>query len=252
MSNENKKTLNYFINSSFFLYFVILLTERLISIILSFVNGIDISSNGFYGYTYLYVFASISFFLIYLVIKCRSNIKALFKKTDDISFVNLSVASGLLLLSGMVHTEYTIPVIQFVSYGILIIGILLQVIINIFNNGNKVLNWLSFSYLVAFSMAIPVMYQSMIELHVLFHVFEAVTSGLLVIVFTFFLILVFMGKDDLFFPLPIIIAVILDSTLIILRWNEEINYFVLIFIILSIVLFVIGYIYKLTRKKKRQ
>jgi len=151
----------------------------------------------------------------------------------------------------MVHTEYTIPVMQFVAYGILIVGILLKVILNSKNSDNKLLLWLSFTYLVAFSMAIPVMYQSFIELSVLFHVIEAIAAFALVALFTFLLLKIFNEENDLFMILPIAVAVLLDVPLIILRWNEEINMFVLIFISLSVLLFIVGFIIKLITNKRK-
>lgn len=225
------------------MYFIILLAERLISVIRSFSNGVDIFSNGFHGYVYILVFVSIISWCLYLLLKCRENIKYLFKPKEEISFNNLCVASGIILLSGMVHTEYTIPVIQFISYGILIVGILLKVILLNKESNNRTLLWLSFVYLVSFSMAIPVMYYSSIKLHILFHVIEGIASFALVGVFTYLLLLIFNGENDLFKLWPICAAIILDVPLIILRWNEEINYFVLIFISLSTLLFVVGYIF---------
>lgn len=241
---KHKNTLTYLVNLSFFLYFLILIVERTLSVVLSLANKVNLYADGFNGYAYSLVSLSVGGFIIYLVLKCRDNIKALFMHTENIDFKHLCIASGILLLSGMVHTEYTIGAIQFVSYGILIVGILLQVIINVHNGGNKVLHWLSFAYLVAFSMAIPVMYRSFIELHFLFHIVEGITSFLLVGLFTIFLLLVFKGNDDLFYLIPIIVTVILDTILIAMRWNEEINIFVLIFVILSALIFITGFIYK--------
>ena len=155
---KSKKILNYLINLSFHLYFLILIVERLISVILSFVNGINIFSGLFSTYTYMFVFVSIGAWLIYLLLKCRESIKAIFVPNENLPYKDLCIASGIILLSGMVHTEYTISIVQFISYGILILGILLKVILN--NTANKAMKWLSFAYLVAFSMAIPVMYHS--------------------------------------------------------------------------------------------
>lgn len=248
---KSAKVLTYTINLSFFLYFIILLVERVISVSLTFANVINIFRDGFTGYVYILVFLSIISWLIYLIIMCRDNIKAIFKPNDNVSFNHLIIASGIILLSGMVHTEYTIPVIQFISYGILILGILLKVIIlNSDKSLNKVSLWLSFVYLVCFSMAIPVMYHSLIKLHVLFHILEGITSFLLVGFFTILLLMLFNKKDNIFILIFILIASILDGLLIGLRWNEEINYFVLIFISLSIVLFLIGFIYNLIRNKR--
>ncbi|MBE6136586.1 MAG: hypothetical protein E7181_04915 [Erysipelotrichaceae bacterium] len=251
MKTETKNKLDYLINLSFFLYFLILLTERIISVVLSFVNGVNIYGHGFLGYIYTLVFVSIVSFFIYLLIKCRNNIKYIFKKENgDVDYKDLCIASGILLISGMVHTEYTTPVIQFVSYGILIIGILLKVVVNVTRGGNKVLHWLSFAYLVAFSMAIPVMYRSYIEFSVLFHFLEGVASLFLTVTFTILLILVFDQNDDLFLLPTVALVIAFDVPLIVLRWSEEINYFVLIFVSLSFVLFFVGYIYKKAIKKR--
>ena len=100
-------------------------------------------------------------------------------------------------------------------------------------------------------MAIPVMYPSSIELHVFFHVLEGITSFLLVGLFTYLLLLIFGSKEDLFIYIPIIIAVVLDTILIALRWNEEINYFVLIFIALSLFVFIAGKVVKAIKKTNK-
>ena len=248
--DKTTKTLSYLINLSFFLYFLILLAERILSVVLSLTNGVSIYADGYNGYTYTLVFLSTVAWLIYLITLCRPNIKALFQFDEKIDFTHLCIASGILLLSGMVHTEHTIPVIQFVSYGILIVGILLKVIINQKTSQIKVILWLSFAFLVAMSMAIPVMYRSLIELHVLFHVLEGIASFVLVGAFTYLLLKVFQEKEDLFLPWIAILLVLLDVPLIVMRWNEEINWFVLIFLSLSIVLFAVGYLYKKATSKR--
>lgn len=231
-------------------YFIVLLTERITSVIQSIINGVDLFGTPFNIFTYLLVFLSIAGWLVYLLVKCRDNIKALFKHSEEANFKPLCIASGILLLSGMVHTEYTIPVMQFVAYGILIIGILLKVIENSKISENKPLLWLSFVYLVAFSMAIPVMYHSNIEHYKLFHAIEGISVFALVGLFTYLLVKIFDGKNDLFMIVPIAVAIILDVPLIILRWNEEVNVFVLIFISLSTLLYVAGIIVKLIQKRK--
>ena len=248
-----KRVITYIINLTFFLYFLLMLAERVVSDSLSFSNGINIFSDGFNGYVYILVFVSIAAWLVYLIVRCRPEIKALFVTNEDtlssIPFNDLCIASGVLLLSGMVHTEYTISILQFVSYGILIIGILHRVIL-MPNKG--ALKWLAFVYLVCFSMAIPVMYRTLLDSHVLFHILEGFASFVLVAVFTYFLLLIFNDKDDLFDIWYIIGAVVLDGVIIWLRWVEEINWFVLIFVSLSVMMYIVGFIYKLVQKKKQQ
>ena len=242
---ENKsKTLTFLINLCFFLYFILLIAERSISVILSLSNGINLHGTAFDGYVYSLVFLSIIGFLVLLILKCRPNVKAVFKPTEDLRFDWLCIAGGVLLLSGMVHTHYTISGLQFASYGIWILGILFKVISIYHKTENKVLLWLSFAYLVAFSMAIPVMYQSLIEAHAFFHILEAAGSIALVGAFTYLLLRLFNDNGDLFPLWPIILAIVIDVPLIILRWNEEINFFVLIFIVLSTALYMVGFAYK--------
>lgn len=242
------KTLAYFINLCFFLYFVLLIVERSISVILSLSNGINIYGTAFDGYVYTLVFVSVIGFLVLLILKCRPNIKALFKPNEDLKFDWLCVTGGVLLLSGMVHTHYTISGLQFASYGVWILGILLKVISIHSKKENKVLLWLSFAYLVAFSMAIPVMYHSAIEAHVFFHILEAIGSIALVAAFTYLLLRLFNDNGDLFPLWPIVLTIVIDVPLIVLRWNEEINFFVLIFIALSTALYIVGFAYKMKKR----
>ena len=247
---ENKsKTVTYFINLCFFLYFVLLIVERSISVILSLSNNINLYGTVFDGYVYTLAFLSIVGFLALLIVKCQPNINALFKPSEDLRFDWLCIAGGVLLLSGMVHTHYTISGLQFASYGIWILGILLKVVSIHHKAENKVFLWFSFAYLVAFSMAIPVMYQSMIEAHVFFHILEAVGSIGLVVAFTYLLLRLFNDNRDLFPLWPIILAIVIDVPLIVLRWNEEINFFVLIFIVLSTALYIVGFAYKMRKRR---
>ncbi len=247
MKNKSK-TLICFINFCFFLYFVLLILERSISVTLSLNNNVNLYGNAFDGYVYTLVFLSIIGFLVLLIVKCRSNIKALFKPSEDLKFDWLCIAGGVLLLSGMVHTHYTISGLQFASYGVWILGILLKIISNHSKNDNIVLLWLSFAYLVAFSMAIPVMYHSAIEAHLFFHILEAIGSIALVAAFTYLLIRIFNDNNDLFPIWPIILAIVIDVPLIVLRWNEEINFFVLLFIALSTALYIVGFVYKMKKR----
>ena len=233
-----EKKLNILIKICFILYFVILITERSLSVILSINNGVNLFGSGYHTFTYLTVFLSFVGFLAYFIIKCLNVFKFDEEKPN---YTQLCIASGILLLSGMVHTEYTISGIQFAAYGILIVGILLKVILLNLVSKDKPTLWLSFAYLVAFSMAIPVTYPSLMSSHVGFHVLEGITSYLLVGVFTFLMIELFKGKENLFLVIPLIVMLVLDIALIVWRWQEEINYFVLIFASLSLLLFVPGF-----------
>ena len=248
---KNNKIVNYLINLSFFAYFLTLITERTISISLSFINNVNIFSSFFNGAVYISIFASILGFLVYLILKCRKNIEFLFKPNDEnIDFKNLIIASGILLISGMVHSEYTISPLQFVSYGFFIIAIVLRVVQTINDASSKPLTYLSMVYLICYSMTIPVTYSTNLDLADLFHVISLIASYVLVGIFTFMTLEIFNRKSNLFSFFYIIPAIIFDAFIIIFRWSEEINFFVLIFIILSVILFICGRVLAYIENKK--
>lgn len=251
MKKENK--LKYAINLMFILYFVILIIERVVSLFLSIKNGINIFGNGFNIFVYSTIFISIIGFIIYMSIKCRFCIKALFVINDEsiekINFSSLVVASGILLLSGMVHSEYTYLIIQFISYGFLIVGIILQTILNQRYADNKIILWLSTIFLVFYSMAIPVVYKLNLDYSTIFHVFEGITTYLLVGMFTYMTICLFNNKNNLFNYFYIIPATFLDIIIISMRWQEVKNIFLLVFLVLSVIVFVIGKIIVLIDNK---
>ena len=250
MTKANK--INYVINLMFFLYFIVLFIERVISLSLTFINKIDIFNNFFSISVYFSIFLSLIGFFIYLAIKCRKNIKALFSlNNDDLSFNELIIAGGILLISGMVHSEYTISIVQFISYGFYILAIVLKVISFQNEVNSKIVLYLSLIYLVSYSMAIPVTYQTFLNYNNLYHVISLISSYLLVGIFTYMTHKLFNNEENLFRYIYIIPAVILDTFLIAFRWKEEINVFVLIFICLSVLLFISGRIIIYIEKNKK-
>ena len=101
--------------------------------------------------------------------------------------------------------------------------------------------WMSLIYLILFSMAIPVMYHSEIEKAILFHVIEAVVSLALVAAFAVLMYKVLIGNAvNLFYVIPIAIAVIGDTIIVAMRWKEKVNGFVLIFLIAASVMWIAG------------
>ncbi len=238
----------------FFGYFVVLLVERILSVSLSLSHGVPLYGTPFDGFVYTTVFLSIVSFFLYLFLRCRNALKGLVRYDDAtyeaIDFRRLVFAGGLLLLSGMVHTEYTVSGIQFASYGLYIVALLLQVVLLCGQARNKALLILSFAYLVAFSMAIPVVYPSLLAYAPVFEALEGVSAYLLVMIFTRLAIALYEGKEDLFDWPYIALAILLDASLIAMRFQEEINWFVLIFIALSALLFLAGSILKAVSKKR--
>lgn len=242
MSKSKGKNMNIFISWFFVLYFVILFVERLQSIIKSCVDpSVSLYGNAFNGYTYTLTFLSLGATLILLLFFNNSFWHSLFNNSVLPNYSMLTITSGVLLLSGMVHTEHTLAPVQFVSYGMLIIAMILRTIQT--SSGVEVpfTFWYSLIFLISFSMAIPVMYHSNIEHATLFHIIEAIASIALVFFFTYMLHKVFIGEgSNLLYFVPIIVATIFDAVIIAMNWKEKVNGFVLIFIIASVVLFAIG------------
>ena len=90
-------------------------------------------------------------------------------------------------------------------------------------------------------MAIPVMYPSKIQHAALFHCIEAVAALVLVFFFTWMLRDLFVGKgENLLRWIPMLLAAVLDSVILALRWKESVNSFVLIFASISTLMFALG------------
>lgn len=229
------------------LYFLILTIERIISLVTVFTGdlaGYDVLDWYMTGLTVGSIVGAYAFILT----KCRVAVKNYPNgKTSaspvlrDEEFGKLSIAAGILLLGGMVHTEGTIPPIQFASYGMILVSMAIHTAQNVKAHGNGLLRWLSFSYIVAFSMSIPVVYHTAIELKWLFIPLEIIVSAGMVVLFTVMLRGFYNGTGEYgFSPLPFLAAVIGDAAVLILRWNEEINFFVLIFICVTAALYAVG------------
>lgn len=240
---------NYFINLCFFLYFIILLSERFSSLIISLLNkvGLFYSSSIFDIVSYILIYLSLFSSIFYIVYKLPNEIYALFKKekANDINYNNLLNASMILLVSGMMHSHYTISVIQFISYGFLIIACIIKVI-----SDNKTKEGIiSLIYLTSFAMAIPVCYDTNIKLKYVFYIVEYI--GTLTLIYIYFKELkdLFSNKSNLKL-LHFIIFVIVTTVVILLRIEEKLNAFVLIFEIITIITYIIWVVFSKRDFKK--
>lgn len=228
------------------LYFLILTVERIISIIVCF-RG-DLSRHDALDY-YMIALTIFGIFAAYIFAAVKY-MKSVRTDTDGKSkqpglFPDLAVSAGALLLGGMVHTEGSIPAMQFTSYGMILISMAVHTAVSVKKHGKPLMRWLSFAYIVAFSMAIPVVYHTQIELAGVFIPIEITVSAGMVVMFTIMLRRFYAENGDCrFFPAWFIFAVIGDAAVLALRWLEEINYFVLIFISVTAVLWTVGTLVK--------
>ena len=234
-----KKGFGKLISWMFLLYFVILFTERAQSLVRS-ISEYGLFPSAFGGFVNVTAMISLCAAVIMLIVRCQSFWKSLFSSVEA-DYCPLTVTSGIILVSGMLHTEFTVPAIQFVSYGMLIVAMIFRTAELSGSAESRFSLWYSLGYLTAFSMAIPVVYHSEIANAALFHVIESAVMLLLVLSFTLMLRRMFLGKgENLLLWAPFTVMAIGDAVVLLMRWSEEINSFVLIFACLTAVMFIAG------------
>lgn len=220
------------------LYFVILFAERAQSLLRALTHGLFFAS-AFDGYVNVLTLLSLSGTVVLLAVFCPFFRRALTGRAVP-DYTRLSLTAGVLLLSGMVHTEYTMAPVQFAAYGMLIAAMVLRTV-EVAPEHDKTRLWYSLVYLTVFSMAIPVMYRSFLPHSALFHVIEALTAIVLVFFFTLLMRRVFLGEgENLLLRQPPVVATVADAVILALRWPEKVNLFLLIFAVLTPVLYLIG------------
>ncbi len=221
------------------LYFPILTIERVISLVTFF--GGNMSGYDFLDWymVLLTISATIAAYA-YLFAKCPKAVNINSPKNGE-QYGDICIAAGLLLLGGMVHTEGTIPPIQFASYGMILVSMAINTVQSVQKKGKPLYRWLSFGYILAYSMAIPVVYHMAGELKNVFYPVEIITSAGMVVMFTIMLRRFYRENGECRFSVcPFAFAVVLDAAVLALRWNEEINFFVLIFICVTVLLWTAG------------
>lgn len=238
---EKKLLLNKIQIIGFVLYFLILLTERIIALILSvntnneygLINPSFISLST-YSITALSVLSGTILFIkpIYKMFSVLFTNK-IYDFNDNIK--HLIIASMVLLFSGMMHTAFTIATIQFVAYGFLLIALLAKTL----EKPNKI-SITSFIYISLFSMSIPVVYSTFLSapMNVLFYISEFLGVFILVPILGILFYSHYINNkthNTILFPLTMIVLVAL---ILGLKWQEEINYFVLIAASLTVVTYI--------------
>lgn len=233
----------YPVISWFFLgYFFILFAERAQSLVrISRSSFSDLYRTGFDGFVNTLTALSLVAAVLLLIFGNKGFWQSLVNSDVVPDYTMLTITAGVILVSGMMHTEHTIAPVQFASYGMLIAAMILRTAQTSSGAEHPFMFWYSLAFLTVFSMAIPVMYRSEISRAALFHVTEAIAALALVACFTWMLRDLFTGQgSDLLRWIPMIIAAVADAVILAMRWREKVNAFVLIFIILSAVVFAVG------------
>lgn len=223
----------------FLLYFFILCAERMQSLIRTgkgeFLNGRYLASAN------MFVVFSLSVTAVMLIFFNGNLWRSLFNTSVMPDYKMLSVTAGIMLVSGMIHTKYTIVPVQFVAYGALIIAMILQTI-TFASQGNGIFSyWYSLGYAVIFSMAIPVVYPTTIKKATLFVIIEYLVMLSLVICFTLMLSFLMSGRgNNLLWWIPLVILILGDNIVVAMPWNERQNSFLMITEVLTVAAFAVG------------
>lgn len=230
---------NYIKNIGLLIYFLVLGIERSLAVIFGFINH-NFTNGAFNTYTHVITLLSLVAAFIILNKQFIYMIKAIItRKENDLNKLNykiITIAAGVILIGGMVHTSWTQLIVQFVSYAGMIVSMLMIVIenFNIKENRLKLIN--NYIYIVSFAMAIPVAYAINKNNAYFLEPFQCVASITLVGIYTYFMYIFYNNKGETKFMIPtLFILLAFDLPIFILRFSETINVFLVIFPIICLI-----------------
>ena len=136
----------------------------------------------------------------------------------------------------MMHTGFTLAGMQFAAYGCLIAAFVVRAVELCFSGRDKYLTIVSVVYLTLFSMTIPVAYISFMEMPLLalFFTAEFLAVIALVPIFGDMMYLFISEGVTNFSPAFPAVMLVLSGLTVGLKWTEEVNTFVLIFVALTV------------------
>lgn len=232
----------------FALYFAILFAERLAAVIVGFVSvRFYADDDPAQWYSHIATLAALVSSLP-VALSCGAAARFLFtRRSDDfarIDFRRLAIAAGLILVGGMAHTEFTLLGVQFAAYGCLLLSMLLRTLSAAklrrpdVGAGRLAVSYL---YLACFSMAIPVVYGTSIPEEIAFVTIEALTALVLVAAFAFLLSRFMRSGGLVNFGIPLLVfTAAADITIVVMRSPETVNYFLIVFLVLTVALWTAG------------
>ncbi len=229
------------------LYFLILFVERLLAVILSVKNGGEyalLSGNTFnyfaYGVTAVSLLAG-TVLMIRVIPEMFVSIFTAKEYAFSENYRRIVIAAMAVLFGGMMHTGFTLAPMQFVAYGFLIASMVVRTIECCSADKNSRYSPIvSVIYLTLLAMAVPVCYIShqAMPLKAVFFAVEFLAVFVLVPVFGKLLLAFYESGVTLFSFVYPLLVLILSGLTVALKWTEEINRFVLIFLILTEVFYV--------------
>lgn len=235
------KLLNRLVSIGFIGYTLILLVERIVALILSVQNGGEyalVSNNVMPTIYYAIVVLSITVGAVLLAEPIFKMTVQLFKPENyEFNWKEVILGSMILLVSGMMHTGFTLSWLQFIAYGFLIGAMICVTIDSCKRNKNNYNSIVSVIFLTLFSMAIPVAYTSVNEAtQVPFYVFTLLAVFAEIPLFGFMLY-EFMNKGEIRFDYsPVIAMFALSGSVVLLNFTavSNFNWFVAIFVVLTV------------------
>ena len=244
---ENKLT-NKLKITGLLVYFIVIFTERLLAVILSFHHGgvYALDSGNYFNYiTYCITVLSLIAGVILSVKPFFGLLKSLFSKElypFEENYKSIVIAAMAFLYGGMMHTGFTIAPVQFIAYGFLIASMIVRTVEKC--RGDKAKRFssiVSVIYLTLFSMTVPVCYIALKlgGLTIPFYIAEFAAAIILIPVFGLMLFKFFKEGVTSFSFINPLVMLVLSGSAVALKWSEEINAFVLIFVILTLVFYLI-------------
>ncbi len=226
-------------NLCFIIYFALLLCERLAGGILGiFLGGSESMLGADTLIPKLVHPITLAALLIGIIVMRRQWIPLLRTVGGNdvpLNTYSLSAGIGFFLLSGMMHTGFLLLSVQFTAYGFLIIGLILHEIGLSAGTETKE-RILATTYLLCFSMTVPVVYDTAIS---------GVHGGLFVaveLITTFYLIFAFASMTEVFLrtgrcganPTVLVLMLLLVGAVFFLRLPESANLLIAIFAVLTL------------------
>ena len=242
---ENKIT-NKLKSVGLIVYFSVIFIERLLAVIFSIGHG------GEYAVMTGNYFNIIAYSVTVLGLLAGSVLSAkpffgmlgkLFSKETypfEDNYKSIVIGAMAFLYAGMMHTGFTLAPVQFVAYGFLIAAMVVNTVEKCMGDkSKKFASIVSVIYLTLFSMTVPVCYIALKlgALTIPFYAAEFAAAFVLIPLFGRMLLKFFKeGITDFSFVNPLVML-ILSGSAVALKWSEEINMFVLIFVVLTIIFY---------------
>ena len=254
---KGKILLNKFKITGLLVYFMVIFTERVMAAVFSIGSGgvyAVKAGNPFNYITYSVTILSLIAGVILTAKPFNGLVKGLFSK-EGYDFAGnykaIVIAAMAFLYGGMMHTGFTLAPMQFVAYGFLIASMVVRTIEKCIEDKSKrAASIVSVIYLTLFSMTVPVCYIALAlgGLTVFFYIAEFLAAFVLIPVFGIMLYKFFTNGVTSFSPLYPAIMLVLSGAAVALKWSEEINYFVLIFVSLTTLFYLCMIPFIITKK----